>query len=198
VNPHLPAQWQDARINNLVLPDGSTSVLFAHAGDLMTVSLDNWRLPGWKLRSELPGAELRKDPSDSDGFLLAIPLAEVEIGTPPAIAPVAGTRTSKFRIISEEYGTRRIKLTVEGLAGSQADLLVIRHRLVKEHMELPPGVDNSHDSKGTSVSLFAIDTAHEDPKVPVDMHFQFGPGEGWQTITLTLSWEIKKDRDASF
>jgi glycogen debranching enzyme len=198
VNPHLPAQWQDARVNNLVLPGGSTNVLFAHVGDLMTVSLDNWRLPGWKLRSDLPGAELRKDPSDSEGFLVAIPLPDIEISTPPVIAPEAGARTSKFRIVSEEFGVRDIKLSVEGLGGAQADLLVIRHKLVKEHLALPPGVDNSHDSKGASVSLSAIDTAHEDPKVPVDMHFHFAPGDGWQTITVTLSWEIKKDRNASF
>jgi hypothetical protein len=198
VNPHLPAQWEDARVNGILLPEGQTNLLFSRSGDLLTVSLDNWKLPDWKLRSDLSGASLRKDPTGSEGQLLAIPLADVEIRTQTAQLPAPGERTNQFRVVSEQYGPRSITLTVEGLPDSRADLVVIRHQLVKEHLELPQGVSDEPTAKGASVVLVALDTAHEDPKVPVDMQFHFAPGDGWQAIKVKLSWEKRRGRDASF
>jgi hypothetical protein len=33
-----------------------------------------------------------------------------------------------------------------------------------------------------------IDTAHRDPNLPILMTPQLPPGEGWKTITVTLTW----------
>jgi len=193
VNPRLPAQWEDARVDNLVLPDGSTNLLFAHSGDFLTVSMDNWKLPEWKLRSDLVTASIRKDPTGSNGTMLVFPLPAVEIRTPEAAPSIAGSRTGHFRVVREEVGNREIKLTVEGLGGSRADLTVLRHKLVQPKVKLPPGVHADEDesdpeAKGPAVSLSFLDTAHEDPKVPERLAFHFPPGEGWKTITVTLTW----------
>ena len=188
VNPHLPAQWEDARVKNLALPGGAVTVSFSRVGGLLTVGITDWQNSGWKLRSDLPGAALRRDPTSGNGFMLAVPLPDVEIRTPAAQSPAPGARTEDFRVVSEEYGTRKIVLTVEGLADSRSDLIVIRHKLIKQRLELPTGVSSEPDAKGASVALVALDTAHEDPKVPEDLQFHFPPGEGWKTITVTLTW----------
>jgi hypothetical protein len=187
-NPHLPAEWENARVNGLLLPGGPTNLLFSQSGDLLTVSFDNGKQAGWKLRSDLPGASSRKDPTGKEGPQLAIPLPDVEIGTPPAQSPAPGARTSQFRVLSEEYGSRKIMLTVEGLADSKADLVVIPHRSAKDRKQIAAGIGDDSASKGASATLAALDTAHYDPKAPMDMQLHFPPGEGWKTITVILTW----------
>ena len=125
--------------------------------------------------------------------MLVIPVPDVEIRTPASEPPTAGRSTERFRIISEESGNRQIKLIVEGLGDSRADLTVLRHKLVQPKMSVPPGIHTNEDetnpeSKGPAVSLSFLDTAHEDPKIPERLAFHFPPGEGWKTITVTLTW----------
>jgi hypothetical protein len=187
VNPHLPAEWENARVNALQLPGGSASLLFSHSGDLLTVSLEGGNLADWKLRSDLPGASSRKDPTGKEGLQLAIPLPDVEIGTPPAQSPAPGARTSQFRVLREEYGSRRITLTVEGLADSKADLVVIQHRLAKGK-QLAAGISSDPASKGASVALAALDASNGEPKAAQDMQLHFPPGEGWKTMGVSLTW----------
>jgi hypothetical protein len=192
VNPHLPAQWEDARVNNLRLPGGTTSLQFSRAGGFLAVTFSDWNLPGWKLRSDLATASIRKDPTSGNGTMLVIPLPEVEIRTPGSEPPIAGSRTSNFRVVSEEAISHQIRLTVEGLGNSRADLTVLRHKWLQPRLKLPPGIisDDETDpkAKGPSVTLSFLDTAHEDPKIPERLAFHFPPGEGWQTITVTLTW----------
>jgi hypothetical protein len=124
--------------------------------------------------------------------MLVIPLPEVEIRTPGSEPPIAGSRTSNFRVVSEEAISHQIRLTVEGLGNSRADLTVLRHKWLQPRLKLPPGIisDDETDpkAKGPSVTLSFLDTAHEDPKIPERLAFHFPPGEGWQTITVTLTW----------
>lgn len=188
VNPHLPAQWEDVRVANLRVEGSPMTLYFSHSGTLLTVSISDWEHPGWKLRSDMSGAALRKDPLSSDEIMLAIPLPDVEVRTPQTAIPLPGSSTGSFRVVSERYQPHGITLTVEGLADSRADLVIIRHKLVKERLVREPGVSSEPNATGTSVALVALDTAHEDPKVPVDMQFHFPPGEGWKTITVTLTW----------
>jgi len=193
VNPHLPAQWEDARIDNLQLPGGTTSLQFSRTGNFLAVTFSDWNLPGWRLRSDLVTASIRNDPTSRNGTMLAVPVPDVEIRTPASEPPLAGSRNASFRIISEEVSSHQIKLTVEGLGGSRADLTVLRHKLVQPKMILPPGIHTEEDetnpeAKGPAVSLSFLDTAHEDPKIPERLAFHFSPGGGWQTITVTLTW----------
>ena len=193
VNPHLPAQWEDARVDNLQLPGGTTALQFSRTGGYLAVTFSDWNLPGWKLHSDLATASLRNDPTSRSGTMLVIPVPDVEIRTPASEPPTAGRSTERFRIISEESGNRQIKLIVEGLGDSRADLTVLRHKLVQPKMSVPPGIHTNEDetnpeSKGPAVSLSFLDTAHEDPKIPERLAFHFPPGEGWKTITVTLTW----------
>ena len=77
---------------------------------------------------------------------------------------------------------------MEGLADSNADLVVIQHKSVKDHKQISGGISSDSASKGASVALAPLGTAHADPNAPTDMPFHFPPGDGWKTITVTLSW----------
>ena len=123
-----------------------------------------------------------------------IPVPDVEIRTPASEPPTAGRSTERFRVISEESGNRQIKLIVEGLGDSRADLTVLRHKLVQPKMSVPPGIHTNEDetnpeSKGPASFLSASLT----PRMKIrrswsDFAFHFPPGEGWKSITVTLTW----------
>jgi len=56
------------------------------------------------------------------------------------------------------------------------------------HVEPGAGVSNDPNASGSFANTMLLDTAHQDPKIPINLYFHFGPGEGPQTITVTLSW----------
>jgi glycogen debranching enzyme len=188
VNPHLPPQWEGARVKGFVLPDGRINLGFTRTGDVLNVSFDDREHTGWKLRSDLAGASVRKDPASSNGWVLSIPLPDVDIDADFSSLPRPGARTSQFRVLSQVYGVRRIDLTVEGLAGSEGSLVVLRRKLVQPRLKLPEGVGEGNDLKHASVNLTGPDRAHEDAKSAGNLQFHFAPGDGWQTITVTITW----------
>ena len=207
VNPHLPAQWDRALVDKLPIPGGSLSMTFRRADGKMAVSFATSESHGWNLRSDLPGSRVLQD---DRGPSLAIPLPNLEIvaerneaGIPGTRhltydattawiregghdLPVPGARTSQFRVLAEEYGNNKATFTFEGLAGSLFHLAMIRHK----HFYPQFTVDSpkSDDPDFHAVSLWMIDTALSDPKEPIIMVVHFPPGEGWQTITVTLTW----------
>jgi hypothetical protein len=188
VNPHLPPQWEGARVNGIALPDGRINLVFSRARGVLSVNFDDREHPGWTLRSDLTDAPARKDPASSHGLMLSIPLPDVDINADFSIPPRPGARTSQFRVLSQVNGARRIELTVEGMAGSEGDLVVLRHKLVQPRLKLPEGVSESLDANHSSVTLHLPDGAHEDPMFSGNLHLHFAPGHGWQTITVALTW----------
>ena len=112
----------------------------------------------------------------------------MEIGDAEHQSPIPGARTARFRVLSEEWGTNQVKLAVEGLAGTVGDLKVRRHKLVKMKLEVADGLSNDADQDHPGASLSAIDTAFRDMNLPFALEFHFPPGEGWKTVTVTLTW----------
>jgi glycogen debranching enzyme len=202
VNPHLPAQWGGAEVNNLPLPGVPETLIFARAGAILTVRIDSLKHAGWKLLSDLPGAENRENHLSSEGLMIAIPLPDIELKTPLFGAPAAGSRPRTPRIVSEEYGDRKLTLTVEGPADNSAHaesdgtttfghvfpVTLIRHKLVNPRLDLPVGVSGGPRLGSAFVSWREVDTAHHDPQVPIEMDFHFPSGTGFQAITVTLTW----------
>jgi hypothetical protein len=152
------------------------------------VNFDDREHTGWKLRSDLAGASVHKDPRNSNGWELSIPLPEVDIDADSSSPVQPGARTSEFRVLSQVYGVRRIDLTVEGMAGSEGNLVVLRQKLVQPGLKLPEGVVEGIDREHASVNLTFPDRAHEDGKSAGNLEFHFAPGNGWQTITVTVTW----------
>jgi glycogen debranching enzyme len=188
VNPHLPPRWEGARVNGVVLPGGRIDLVFTRTEDVLRVNFDDREHTGWKLRSDLAGASVHKDPRNSNGWELSIPLPEVDIDADSSSPVQPGARTSEFRVLSQVYGVRRIDLTVEGMAGSEGNLVVLRQKLVQPGLKLPEGVVEGIDREHASVNLTFPDRAHEDGKSAGNLEFHFAPGNGWQTITVTVTW----------
>jgi hypothetical protein len=185
VNPHLPAYWDDAAIRHLQVPTGSFDLVFTRDGASLRVGLSSVpAITGWRLRSDIPGAKTDKGENDD----LVLPLPTVEVGNLAHNAAVPGSRTSELRVLKEEWGTNHVTFTAEAPAGSTAMFPIRRHKLVKLRLTANDGLPADAPNDQPGVSLTAIDTAFRDPNLPFGLYFHFPPGEGWKTITVTLTW----------
>ena len=196
VNPHLPANWDHAQVKGLQLGKEKCTLYFTRRAGNVQVSIDSPWCSDWKLRSELQGATYGSFGVDEGlktpfGEGLRIPEPKLLVDSNlSAERPEAreamlakwastspGDRTRRARVISERREERKLILQVEGAPGSYylADL-------VRRGTFIP---------KISSLSGAAIqmsDAAFRDAAVPILLRVLFPPGEGWKTITVTLSW----------
>jgi glycogen debranching enzyme len=216
VNPRLPAGWAHAEVNNLPLgaSAGPMGIAITRHGDHVDIF---WNAAaetrGWHLRSDLPGATY--GPIDEQkiagvtvdrGLRIPLPALEVDESAPAAYPllsevaavpdwpPLPGSRSGRFRVLQADSADRKLTLTVEGLAGADGVLTLIRHRRfvpkVQADPEVAPGaapVPDPGADQPTAELAIGADT-EADPSVPIPLHLHFPPGEGWKTITVTLTW----------
>jgi len=204
VNPHLPGGWKDAEVRNIQVPGGNISLDFARDGDHLVVFQYSCTGECWKLRSDLPGAApgfidnnkvaKRLGIRGDEGFRIPLPALEVDesVGTlnviesvkdvEPLEPPSAGAQTTKFRFLHSEYGDHKLVLTAEGLAGSSGIVTLYRHG------HFVPKVQP--EASGTPAASISFRSCDADPYActSLPLILNFPPGEGWKTITVTLSW----------
>jgi glycogen debranching enzyme len=168
VNPHLPANWDHAEIKHLRLGSDTADLVFTQTAGEVTVSIQGGT--GVKVVSTLSG--IKHAPNGT----LGIPRHPVEVGSffnPPD----PGDRMKSMRVLNATYGERRLTLTLEGLAGSIAELPLV---LAKPDLNLAAvGVELPTLSHAT-----ASPALHELPMMKV----RFPDGDGWKTTTVMLSW----------
>jgi glycogen debranching enzyme len=203
VNPHLPAEWDHAEVRNVQIPGGPKSLYFAKKVDHWEVYLSPVGGGDWQIRSDIPGATFGPLESESSkklpislhqGIRIPIPALEVEYSLEglnpienveamqPVRPPLPGARTSKFRFLNAEYGNHRLVLTVEGLAGSSGMVSLISHG----HL-LPKAQTDPSSAPAASISFRGCDAnPYACTSLPLIIHFP--RGEGWKTITVTLTW----------
>ena len=166
VNPHLPATWDRAAIKGIRVGSDTVDLNLVQATGETRVSTQS----SIKLNSGLPGAK-----SLSNGQL-SIPRPAVEVG-PSFQMPTPGDRTQSPRVLNQEYGPKDLKLTVEGIAGTDAQFpLSLNGPNLKPHAEgaeLSYRKDASPSAAGTAPQIIIV---------------HFPSGEGWKTITVTLTW----------
>jgi glycogen debranching enzyme len=197
VNPHLPAGWERAEIRNVALPDGSVTIHFNRQGKTWLVDVAD---KNWHLKSDVPGsvvgqfAKVSKDSKRALPPQLSIPTPLLEVNqnfsvfsrqleednASPDHSPVPGARTSRFRMLSSVYSANRLVLTCEGVAGSHGWAALIRHEAIAPKIQMS-GVDAKPD---------AVISPKDDsgPNDPLLLEVDFPPGEGWKTVTVTLTW----------
>jgi glycogen debranching enzyme len=159
VNPHLPANWDHAEIRNLHIGNETVNLEFTRTKDIVAVSLKQTAQSGIKLTNGEPGARASADSQ------LTIRDHAVQIG--PIVQPlIPGNRTQSPRVIREQYEERKLTFTIEGQAGSEAQLPLI---LAAPTPKL----------RATGADLAANSSS---------LAIHFPPGQGWQTITVTLTW----------
>ncbi len=86
--------------------------------------------------------------------------------------PLPGERTQAPRVLREEYGKQMLTLTVEGVAGTE--------------VQFPLAVS------GPNLKLRA-EGAEIHAKESV-LALRFPDGEGWKTVTATVSWSDEHRR----
>jgi hypothetical protein len=208
VNPHLPASWDKAEVLNLQLAGEKTSLYFNRNGNLLEVYTSPTQGDAWRLRSDLPGATL--GPLDTatakqlriapqEGLRISLPAIEVDESAgkyaDAAIEtlsmmnkpPLPGARTSRFRFLQAEYGDRKLVLTAQGVAGSDGLVTLLRHGHIDPRVETTPAAPTGATQAYATISHRGCDADFYACKsLPLILHFP--EGEGWKTITVTLTW----------
>lgn len=215
VNPQLPAGWNHSEVLHLSLPGAAApaDLFFDRHGSHIDVSANLPPSSDWKLRSDLARAtygtvgfdeasahsgQNAAQNSTRKGLRIPQPALEVDesmLDMDPllsansavqSVPPTPGARTSRFRIVRAEYGKRQIVLEAEGLAGTTGYANLIRHGAFIPKVQADPPTIAGTDEATAEVSI-ALD-AEQNSSVPVLLHLHFPPGEGWKTVTVTLTW----------
>jgi glycogen debranching enzyme len=185
VNPHLPASWDHATVNNLPLPGGAETLTFDREG----ATLSDWhhKHGEWTVRSDVPGSKSGEMESGSTGVRIPQPPFRI---AETIVPPLPGARTALARVISEKWGPNSLTLVFEGKAGGETSYGILRSRLLPhlrfdcpENKGVSPE-DTTHLAEHTTM----MGGAERDPNMAIGMLLHFPPGEGWKTITVTLTW----------
>jgi glycogen debranching enzyme len=204
VNPHLPASWDHAEVLGLQIPGERTSLYLTRKNGHLEIYMNPTAGDAWKLRSDMTGAtfgalENSRLPGKSSNVVLKglrIPLPALEVDSSlghlhpsesveaisPDRPPLPGARTSKFRFLNTEYKEHQLVLTVEGLAGTSGIVRLFRHG----HF-IPKAQTGPAEAPDASISFSECD-ANPYACTSLPLIFTFPPGEGWKTITVTLTW----------
>ncbi len=193
VNPHLPAGWNHAEVHQLHLGGETVSLVYQRENGVLKISAltdqGNLRI---HLRTDEPNAKVGKS---GGGEELAISLPAVELALGEHSLPNPGSRTSRFKVLAQEYGVRKLTLRIEGEADSYASVVLQRNQRVVPKLALSGEGAGIGDPKTESMNEFVMVADHadvsKDPKkmaesIPLKIHFP--KGRGWQTLEFTVTW----------
>jgi hypothetical protein len=152
----------------------------------------------WRLTSEIAGT--RSEIVDGEQQLnIPLPLLDIDQQLTrfsasiskdeplPDRPPAPGSRTSRMRVLRSDHGERSLTLVVEGPAGSQSELGLVRRGPIVPKIERVSASDGEPVSRAATLGAFDV-YAFQNPTAPSLLIFNFPPGEGWKTITVTLTW----------
>lgn len=165
VDPHLPAQWEYARLRHLQVGTRSVDLSYQRDGSELTVSLLEKDGESVKLMSQAEGARVAKD-----GKSLVIPLPFVEVGLPfgaDDALPLPGAPTQMLKVLSEQRESHSLTLVLEGEAVSTQTLAVRTNS--RKHLTITAdGGELSSNAEQLQVT--------------------FPAGDGYQKQTVVLHW----------
>jgi glycogen debranching enzyme len=170
VNPHLPAGWESAEVKGLRVGDENADLSFVQTNGEVLVHAKTSTETKIKLRSAHSGTK----PLSDNG--LSIPRQPVEVGA-FFREPIPGDRTQSMRILSEKYGERKLTLVVEGPANTKAQFPLFVHTL-----------KTSVRVEGAELAESGTNAGPDATSAPRIATVNFPDGEGWKTITVTLTW----------
>ncbi len=180
VNPHLPAGWSHADVIHLPVQDGDLDLTFNKYPDRLEVLLGGSSVTAWRLRTDSPGTSL-----NTRVPVVRVPTPTVQLGESAELSQ-PGSRTMHARVLHEEWRANGATLVFEGLAGSRASYSLVGIDRVP-HLKV-----DAQGNTGIPPLDFEHLAAYAQPcKLPcgtTDLGLQFPPGEGWKTMTVTLTW----------
>jgi hypothetical protein len=128
VAPHLPADWDRARLRNVPVGSAKIDVEYVRSGTQLTVRATGGDAEGVCLTSQLT-------PQGSCAQTLTLTLDPIELAI-PATLPEEGSATSQLKVLNEQFQEKQAIVTFAAPAGSTFDLPV---RLNRPHVTVTGG-----------------------------------------------------------
>ena len=170
IQPLLPAGWDAAELNNVRVGDDLYSVSLKREQDHLLVTV---RSPKETVLCLSNQASLVQEDCHAHAAVvrtLSVTLPRVEVSLDGQRLPAAGAMTSQPRVIEESYNARELALTVEGIAGTMAELSVR---------------NNSVQSPRKGVATFSVDGAELSGE---KLKVVFPKGSGFVSQRIRISW----------
>jgi len=160
VNPHLPEEWEGAKLHNLRIGSLSLDLDMQREGGALRVrAVTKQPEKICMVTVWLSDNKCAADLSAVHTVLLPLPAVEVGIS---AHLPEPGERTRQLKVLSEEMQHENATFVFEGQAGSAYDLPVRMNK--------------------TGVSVDGGSVANG------KLHLEFAAGQGYSEKTVTFKW----------
>jgi glycogen debranching enzyme len=170
VNPHLPAGWDKVKVRNLPVGNDFVDLQFLRFGRGLILEETPHGDASIPIATTIPGTkQVGAQRIEFDESAIRVEL--------PIDGPIPGTRSDSVRVLREEYGERRLVLTLEGQAGTD-----VRIPFYESDARVKP------TAVGAELPTLSGPNAPSAQALPLTMSVHFPPGEGWKTITVTLTW----------
>ena len=122
LHPHLPATWDFAELNNVRIGDDLYTVTLKRERGRLLETVQSPQETVLCLSAQADGAATACHDRAAIVHTLSLPLPPVEVSLDGQQLPEAGATTSQPRVIDESYQNDNLALTVEGIAGTTAEL----------------------------------------------------------------------------
>ena len=158
VAPQLPANWQGAKLHNILLGSTVIDLNVKRQGEAVTIEAKSrGNVPFCLQASSEPRTPCHG--SATQTVTVSTPPLQISVPTEP---PGPGATTSQLKVMEEAYTDRRATFTFEGLAGHSYYLPV---RTTRAHITV----------EGASLS-------------DATLHVKFPTGIGYQKQKVVISW----------
>jgi hypothetical protein len=160
VAPHLPAEWDKAKVSHAAVGDDMVDVDFERSGEKLLVRAHSDRAWVLCLTSEdASHKNCESKPATVHSMTLALPVVELGIA---ARVPLQGALTSAMKVLNEEMSD-----------GSETFVLSAPGKTV---LDLPVRLHNSH---------VRVDGGSMNGNM---LHVEFPDGKGYQERTVRFTW----------
>jgi len=122
VEPHLPATWDSAELNNVRIGGDLFSIAMKREQGSLQITVQSGKETVLCLTADTAAAINECHAQPARVHSLALPLPPVEVSMDDPGLPQAGATTSQPRVIEETYVADHLELTLEGIAGTATEL----------------------------------------------------------------------------
>jgi glycogen debranching enzyme len=166
LHPHLPASWEIVEIRNVRVGDDLYEITLKRDRNHLLATV---RSPQPTVLC-LNGKDEPCHDRSTTSRTLSLPLPPVEVSLAEQSLPETGSATSQPRVIDESYQAEQLSLTLEGIAGTTADLF-LRKNMPNSPAKHPPDVN--------------VEGAE---RIGDKLRVNFPEGSGFVTQQVHISW----------
>jgi len=165
LDPHLPADWNDAEVHQLHVGDSVIDLSYRREGQQMIVHLKPVSGAAVKLATDRATATVT---NNRQAVIFKLPAIEVAL---PQHLPLPGARTAQPKVLAQTTDAHSMKLELEAQAGSTVTFKL------RKNIDTP--------------NLTADGATIVPPATPGNLNqlqITFPAGSGYQRKTITLHW----------